>query len=84
MAIRSTDTGDPKSLGLSHFDHPLLGHQVVDHGHDDAVGVLRAFAPAVDKVTLVPSIPKGDPVAWLAPVRGGLEWTTHPDEIEAV
>ncbi|MFH9229075.1 hypothetical protein ACH4NT_34375 [Streptomyces lydicus] len=73
-----------KDLGLGHEDHPLLGCEVIDHDHDGIRGVLRAYAPAVDKVTLVPSAPSGKPVAWLAPVKGGLEWTTDLNSIEPV
>ncbi|TBO57075.1 hypothetical protein EYS09_24540 [Streptomyces kasugaensis] len=72
-------------LGLGHLNHPLLGHPVIDHAHDDHIGILRAIAP--DAKANTPSlnigIPDTPPVAWLAPVTGGLEWTTDPDAIEA-
>ncbi|MGW5936963.1 hypothetical protein ACWIG3_31425 [Streptomyces celluloflavus] len=72
-------------LELGHLNHPLLGHPVIDHAHDDRIGILRAIAP--DAKANTPSlnigIPDTPPVAWLAPVTGGLEWTTDPDAIEA-
>ncbi|MFD7104615.1 hypothetical protein [Streptomyces celluloflavus] len=72
-------------LGLGHLNHPLLGHPVIDHAHADRIGILRAIAP--DAKANTPSlnigIPDTPPVAWLAPVTGGLEWTTDPDAIEA-
>ncbi|MGW5940553.1 hypothetical protein ACWIG3_18600 [Streptomyces celluloflavus] len=71
-------------LGLGHLNHPLLGHPVIDHAHDDRIGILRAIAPDAKASTgLVIGIPDTPPVAWLAPETGGLEWTTDPDAIEA-
>ncbi|MFE7612221.1 hypothetical protein [Streptomyces celluloflavus] len=72
-------------LGLGHLNHPLLGHPVIDHAHADRIGILRAIAPDAKANTpsLVIGIPDTPPVAWLAPVTGGLEWTTDPDAIEA-
>ncbi|MFE5736697.1 hypothetical protein ACWIG3_23325 [Streptomyces celluloflavus] len=71
-------------LGLGHLNHPLLGYRVIDHAHDDRIGILRAIAPDAKASTgLVIGIPDTPPVAWLAPVTGGREWTTHPDAIEA-
>ncbi|MBL1095164.1 hypothetical protein [Streptomyces coffeae] len=72
------------SLGLCHQSHPLLGRLVVDHAHDDRVGVLRAIAPdsTDNRYRLVVMNPDAPPVAWLAPEGGGLEWTTSPDAIE--
>ncbi|MYU50619.1 hypothetical protein GTY53_00925, partial [Streptomyces sp. SID7805] len=32
-------------LGLGHWKHPLLGRRVIDHAHDDRIGILRAIAP---------------------------------------
>ncbi|MFD7101949.1 hypothetical protein [Streptomyces celluloflavus] len=71
-------------LGLGHWKHPLLGHLVVDHAHDDRIGILRAIAPDVKAHTpgLVIEIPDTPPVAWLAPLTGGVEWTTDPEAIE--
>ncbi|MEU7178845.1 MULTISPECIES: hypothetical protein [Streptomyces] len=73
------------SLGLGHQSHPLIGRLVVDHAHDDRVGVLRAIAPDSkdNRYGLVIMVPNAPPVAWLAPEGGGLEWTTSPDAIEA-
>ncbi|GLW17263.1 hypothetical protein Stsp01_40060 [Streptomyces sp. NBRC 13847] len=75
-----------QALGLGHLDHPLLGHLVIDHAHDDRRGVLRALAPDVKGSNLAPvlRVPDTPPVAWLAPEAGGLEWTTDPSAIEAV
>ncbi|MFE5740672.1 hypothetical protein [Streptomyces celluloflavus] len=72
-------------LGLGHLNHPLLGHPVIDHAHDDRIGILRAIAPDAKANTpnLSIEIPDTPPVAWLAPETGGLEWTTDPDAIEA-
>ncbi|MFE5738427.1 hypothetical protein [Streptomyces celluloflavus] len=72
-------------LGLGHWKHPLLGHRVVDHAHDDRIGILRAIAPdaKANAPGLVIGIPDTPPVAWLAPVTGGVEWTTETDAIEA-
>ncbi len=73
-----------KHFGFGHEDHPLLGHRVVDAEHGRQVGVLRAVAPDVTDIRLepVPVVPDGPPVAWLAPERGGVEWTTSLDAIE--
>ncbi|MFE5740676.1 hypothetical protein [Streptomyces celluloflavus] len=58
---------------------------MIDHAHDDRIGILRAIAP--DAKANTPSlnigIPDTPPVAWLVPETGGLEWTTDPDAIEA-
>ncbi|MGW5937674.1 hypothetical protein ACWIG3_05765 [Streptomyces celluloflavus] len=70
-------------LGLGHWKHPLLGHRVIDHAHDDRIGILRAIAPDTKVSTgLVIKVPDTPPVAWLAPVTGGVEWTTDPEAIE--
>lgn len=84
-ATMTTHTPSTQPLALGHFDHPLLGRLVVDHAHDDRIGVLRAIAPEVDSPSLGPvwRIPDTEPVAWLAPKGGGLEWSTDPDAIEA-
>ncbi|REK91109.1 hypothetical protein DY245_06585 [Streptomyces inhibens] len=75
----------PVSLGLGHYEHPLLGRLVVDHAHDDRIGVLRAIAPDVGGPNVKPMlrIPDTPPVAWLVPEGGGVEWSTNPDAIEA-
>ncbi|MEU9502050.1 hypothetical protein [Streptomyces sp. NPDC048196] len=72
-------------LEFGHLHHPLLGRRVIDHGHDDRVGILRALAPDPkdNNPGLVLWIPDTPPVAWLSPVGGGVEWTTGPDQIEA-
>jgi hypothetical protein len=71
-------------LGLGHWKHPLLGRRVIDHAHDDRIGVLRAIAPDAKAGTrLIIGIPDTPPVAWLAPVAGGVEWTTETEAIEA-
>ncbi|MFI9078959.1 hypothetical protein ACIGW8_21205 [Streptomyces sioyaensis] len=74
-----------QSLGLGHRSHPLLGRRVIDHAHDDRIGILRALAPEAKGDTPGPvlSVPATPPVAWLAPEGGGVEWTTAPDAIEA-
>ncbi|MFK0296699.1 hypothetical protein ACIQU6_40365 [Streptomyces sp. NPDC090442] len=73
------------SLGFGHQAHPLIGCLVVDHAHGDRVGVLRAVAPdlKVNSYSLPVMVPNAPLVAWLAPEKGGREWTTSPDEIEA-
>ena len=73
------------ALGLGHWDHPLLGHRVVDHAREDRIGVLRAVAPDSkdNPFNLVVSVPDTPPVAWLSPSGGGREWTTALDAIEA-
>ncbi|ARH92633.1 hypothetical protein [Streptomyces sp. MOE7] len=75
-----------RDLGLGHRDHPLLGRRVVDHGHGDRIGVLRAIAPDAkdNPFDLVVAVPDTPPVAWLAPPGGGREWTTAPEAIEEV
>ncbi|NGO72262.1 hypothetical protein [Streptomyces boncukensis] len=74
-------------LGLAHEDHPLLGHRVRDTAHQ-VVGVLRAVAPEATteaQRTLTPQPSRGaPPVAWLAPERGGREWTTPLEAIREV
>ncbi|NGO70012.1 hypothetical protein [Streptomyces boncukensis] len=75
------------ALGLAHEDHPLLGHRVLDTAHH-VIGVLRAVAPEPTteaQRTLAPFLPEvSDPVAWLAPERGGREWTTPIESIQEV
>lgn len=75
-----------RQLGLGHRAHPWLGRQVVDREHGGRVGVLRAVAPDVDVIRTGPviQVPRTPPVAWLAPLRGGCEWTTSLDAIEEV
>ncbi|MFF8369281.1 hypothetical protein ACF05W_10610 [Streptomyces lydicus] len=79
-------TARPRDLGLGHIEHPLLNRLVVDHAHDDRIGVLRALAPDSKDNTfgLVLMVPNTPPVAWLRPEGGGQEWTTDPDAIEAI
>ncbi|REK89534.1 hypothetical protein DY245_15170 [Streptomyces inhibens] len=81
----TTRTPATQPLGLGHGDHPLLGRRVVDHAHDDRVGVLRAIAPDVkdNNPGFVLRVPNTPLVAWLALEGGGVEWTTAPDAIEA-
>lgn len=81
----TTRTPSTRPLGLGHFDHPLLGRLVVDHAHDDRIGILRAIAPDVRRPDMgaVLRIPDTPLVAWLAPKSGGLEWSTDPAAIEA-
>ncbi|MGG2465696.1 hypothetical protein ACO0M4_39035 [Streptomyces sp. RGM 3693] len=83
--ITAPASGASRPLGLGHWEHPLLGHRVIDHAHDDRVGIFRALAPDVERPELGPvmKVPGTAPMAWLAPVSGGVEWTTHPDAIEA-
>ncbi|WEB42930.1 hypothetical protein MOV08_29200 [Streptomyces yunnanensis] len=83
--ITAPASGSNRPLGLGHWEHPLLGQRVIDHAHDDRVGVLRALAPDIEQWELGPvtRVPVTAPMAWLAPVSGGAEWTTHPDAIEA-
>ncbi|MGW7576161.1 hypothetical protein [Streptomyces sp. NPDC054765] len=81
----TTPTPAAHPLGLGHRSHPLLGRRVIDHAHDDRIGVLRAIAPEAKSVTPDPvlRVPAGPAVAWLSPEGGGVEWTTTPDAIEA-
>ncbi|MFI6723686.1 hypothetical protein [Streptomyces atratus] len=82
---QQTSTRGRRHLGLGHWSHPLLGCLVIDHAHDDRTGILRGLAPDVKKTNIGPSlsIPNTPPVAWLAPEKGGVEWTTDPASIEA-
>ncbi|WP_241740782.1 hypothetical protein [Streptomyces sp. L2] len=59
------------STGLMHRSHPWLGHLVTDSATGRR-GILRAIAPEDTTPT---------PVAWLAPRRGGIEWTTAPENL---
>ncbi|AWN24815.1 hypothetical protein [Streptomyces sp. NEAU-S7GS2] len=79
----TTHTPSTQPLGWRHLDHPLLGRLVVDHAHDDRIGVLRAIASDMDGPNVKLRIPDTPPVAWLAPKSGGREWNTDPDAIEA-
>jgi hypothetical protein len=54
-------------LGLLHRDHRWLNRVVTDTVTGRR-GILRAIAPDTG----------AHPVAWLAPVGGGVEWTTPP------
>jgi hypothetical protein len=54
-----------------HRSHPWLGHLVTDSATGRR-GILRAIAPEGTAST---------PVAWLAPRRGGIEWTTAPENL---
>lgn len=69
---------------LAHYTHRLLG-QIVTDGNGRR-GVLRAIAPdlSTSKKPLAFTTPKDGsrseaettkPVAWLAPEKGGAEWT---------
>jgi hypothetical protein len=58
---------------MLHQGHRLIGCCVRDT-LSGRTGVLRAIAPDGDN-------PK--PVAWLRPERGGIEWTTAPEALEA-
>lgn len=82
---RSTNVGGAHDLGLGHWSHPLLGCLVIDHAHGARIGILRGLAPDVAEADIGPSrsIPNAPPVAWLAPEKGGVEWTTDPAFIEA-
>lgn len=60
-----------RSTGMGHRDHPWLKMEVLDQ-ESGRRGILRAIAPEGEK---------GPPVAWLAPVDGGTEWTTHPNSL---
>lgn len=55
-------------LGLRHRSHQWLGRKVTDTA-SGRVGILCAIAP--DDVT-------DGMRAWLAPVGGGVQWTTAP------
>ncbi|MCI0385998.1 hypothetical protein [Streptomyces sp. CNQ085] len=86
MRAAGRETG--RETGLGHRDHPLLGRTVLDTA-TGRTGVLRAVCPEPDGGTAVCAVPvfrpgSGPPVAWLAPVGGGVEWTTEPDAIREV
>ena len=68
---------------LWHQEHPLLGHRVLDT-QNGRVGILRAICPEpVDTSAALKIQPiKRPPMAWLAPIGGGREWTTVPSAIE--
>lgn len=61
-----------EGLGLMHRSHPWLGHEVTDSA-TGRTGVLRAIAPDGAPPRLM---------AWLAPVGGGMEWTTDPKALD--
>lgn len=60
------------ALGLMHRSHPWIGRTVTDT-RTDRTGILRAIAPDGKTARLV---------AWLAPVGGGVEWTTDPKALD--
>lgn len=78
-------------LSMGHREHPLLGQRVVDGAHGDVVGVLRGVAPDIGNGTstnfnaaAMPSrseLERAEPVAWIAPEGGGVEWPTPVDAI---
>lgn len=74
-----------RSLGLGHQDHPLIAHRVIDSA-SGRTGILRAICPEPDSamtyMNAVAHRGAGRPVAWLAPIGGGREWTTTPDAIQ--
>lgn len=57
-------------LGFQHRDHGWLNRVVTDTATGRR-GILRAIAPDTG----------AHPVAWLAPVGGGVEWTTLPSAL---
>ncbi|MFI0212790.1 hypothetical protein [Streptomyces lydicus] len=66
---------------MGHRDHPLLGRRVVDHGHGDRIGVLRAIAPEYDpgRLAIVTDIRKGVPYLRAAGLK---EWPApDPDDL---
>ena len=71
-------------LGLGHRAHPLLGRLVVDTATGRS-GILRAICPEPDTrhayADPVPRPGSGQPVAWIAPLGGGREWTAAPDAV---
>ncbi|MFD1828364.1 hypothetical protein ACFSJS_01640 [Streptomyces desertarenae] len=73
-----------REVGLGHREHPLLGRTVLDTA-TGRTGVLRAVCPEPDgcRAWTGPVLRPGGgpPVAWLAPVGGGVEWTTALDAI---
>lgn len=68
---------------LWHQEHPLLGHRVLDT-ENGRIGILRAICPEpADAGALAKIQPfKRTPMAWLAPIGGGREWTTATSAIE--
>jgi hypothetical protein len=60
------------ALGLGHRSHPWIGRTVTDT-RTGRTGILRAIAPDVNRPRIV---------AWLAPVGGGVEWTTDPKALD--
>ncbi|MCZ9349063.1 hypothetical protein NGM36_04505 [Streptomyces mutabilis] len=58
-------------MTLQHRSHRWIG-RVVEDTATGRTGILRAIAPDTDD---------SRPVAWLAPVGGGLEWTTAPSAL---
>nr|WP_155073258.1 hypothetical protein [Streptomyces taklimakanensis] len=72
---------------MGHREHPLLGRTVLDTA-TGRTGILRAVCPEPDSATVcvAPALRPGSgpPVAWLAPVGGGVEWTTELDAIREV
>lgn len=76
-----------REIGLGHRDHPLLGRTVLDTA-TGRTGVLRAVCPEPDGTAVCTGSAfrpgSGPPVAWLAPVGGGVEWTTEPEAIREV
>ncbi|WP_199185887.1 hypothetical protein [Streptomyces carminius] len=84
MTGAGRETGPGRDIGLGHRDHPLLGRTVLDVA-TGRTGVLRAVCPLPDDgaAYLRPEVRPGNgpPVAWLAPVGGGREWTTALDAV---
>lgn len=82
----SAAVSNSRETGLGHWEHPLLGKEVVDTA-TGRTGILRAICPDPDECPARPdtkSWPGESPLrAWLSPVGGGREWTTAPDAIEA-
>ncbi len=76
-----------RETGLGHREHPLLGRTVVDTA-TGRTGILRAVCPEPDCCRAwadpVPRPGSDPPVAWLAPVGGGVEWTTALDAVREV
>jgi hypothetical protein len=73
-------------LGLGHVAHPWLGREVLDTA-SGKTGILRAVAPEPNDLArrgYLPVAPEGDPVAWLSPLGGGVEWTTDRKALEVV
>ncbi|SFD61514.1 hypothetical protein [Streptomyces aidingensis] len=63
-----------RETSLGHREHPLLGRVVVDAATGRR-GVLRAVCPEPVRSG------RGALLAWLAPVAGGTEWTTAPENV---